>query len=182
MKPGAAPQEEPEPAGGTPLGVQILAFLCGLVVAYLGFKSTWSDYLLIDKMTHLDRFTETDGKFLHVKVRTDTTGASGDFYPDVLYEYFVDGKSIWGWRLSYEDEPRPKAYWEERLAAYRMGAPVKVFYDGTAPKESILEKKHDGLYRVGLKMALGIGFLMVGLVLALLPLAGWLKKDSAARK
>ena len=182
MKPGAAPQEESEPAGGTPQGVQILAFLIGLVFAFLGFKSAWSDYLLIDKMTHLERFTETDGRFLQVKVRGDSLGASGESYPDVLYEYFVDGKSIWGWRLSFEDEPRTKAYWEERLSGYRKDAPVKVYYNGALPKESIVEKKHDGLYRLVLRMAMGIGFLLVGLVLTLLPLYGWLKKDPDPRK
>src|SRR6478672_10835474 len=127
MKPGAYREEEQE-SGGTPLGVQILAFLCGLLVAYLGFKSTWQDFSRIDKLHHLDRMAETPGKFLQVKVRRDSTGSSDDFYPDVLYEYFVDGKSIWGWRLSYEEEPKPKAYWESRLANYAQGAAVPVFY------------------------------------------------------
>jgi hypothetical protein len=181
MKPGTyrpERQEEPEAAGGTPLGVQILAFLCGLVVAYLGFKSTWSDYIHIDKLRHLERFSETEGKFLQVKVRRDSAGSENDYYPDVLYEYFVDGKSIWGWRLSYEEEPKSKDYWESRLAGYAKGAPVKVYYDPAAPKDSIVEKKHEGLYRVWLKMGLGLGFLLVGLVLAVLPVSGWLKRDS----
>ncbi len=179
MKPGAfrpKPQEEDEPAVGTPQGVQILAFLCGLVVAFLGFKSTWSDYTLIDKMGHLDRFQETDGKFLKAGIRTDTLGATREYYPDVLYEYFVDGKSIWGWRLSYEEEPKPKAFWEGRVSGYAKGAAVKVFYNRLEPKDSILEKKHDGLYRVWMKMLLGLGFMLVGVLLAVLPLTGWLKR------
>jgi Protein of unknown function (DUF3592) len=183
VKPGSfrAPvQEEPEPAGGTPLGVQVLAFLCGLVVAYLGFKSSWADYTQIDKLRHLERFTATAGKFLEVKVRGDTTGSSGDFYPDVLYEYFVDGKSIWGWRLSFEDEPKPKAYWEGRLAGYAKGAPIQVYYNPALSKESIIERTHDGLYRMWLRMALGVGFLGAGLLLCVLPLSGWLKGKSPA--
>jgi hypothetical protein len=183
MKPGAfrAPvREEPEPSGGTPLGVLVLAFLCGLVVAYLGFKSSWADYRQIDKLRHLERFIETDGRVLEVKVRGDTAGSSGDFYPDILYEYFVDGKSIWGWRLSFEDEPKPKAYWEGRLAGYAKGAPVKVYYHPALPKESILERKHDGLYRMWLRMALGIGFLGAGLLLSVLPFSGWLKRKGSA--
>ncbi|HKP95225.1 MAG TPA: DUF3592 domain-containing protein [Fibrobacteria bacterium] len=176
MKPGAYREEEQD--GGTPQGVQILAFLCGLVVAYLGFKSTWQDFSRIHKLHHLDRFVETSGKFLQVKVRRDSTGAADDFYPDVLYEYFVDGKSIWGWRLSYEEEPKPKAYWEGRLAGYAQGAAVPVFYSAQTPKDSILEKKHDGLYRIWLKMSLGAGFLFAGLVLAMLPLSGWIRKPS----
>ena len=179
MKPGAfrqTGQEEAEPPGGTPRGVQILAFLCGLVVAYLGFKSTWGDYARLDKLNHLERFRETEGKFLRVGVRKDTIGSSGDFYPDVIYEYFVDGKSIWGWRLSFEEEPKPKPYWEDRLAAYAKDGVVKVFYNGAEPKESILEKKHDGLFRLWMKMLLGLGFLLVGLLLAVLSLSGWIKK------
>lgn len=183
LKPGAfrAPAgEEQEPSGGTPNGVLVLAFLCGLVVAYLGFKSSWADYRQIDKLRHLERFQETDGRFLEVKVRGDTTGSSGDFYPDVLYEYFVDGKSIWGWRLSYEDEPQTKAYWEGRLAGYSKGAPVKVYYNPDQAKDSILERKHDGLFRMWLRMALGIGFLGAGLLLSVLPLSGWLKRKNRA--
>ncbi|MDB5103263.1 MAG: hypothetical protein JWP91_952 [Fibrobacteres bacterium] len=179
MKPGAFRQEEPEPPGGTPLGVQILAFLCGIVVAYLGFKSTWSDFSQIRKLDHLERFRETDGRFLKVDVRKDSVGSADDFYPDVLYEYFVDGKSIWGWRLSYEEEPNSKAYWEGRLSAYAKGSPIKVYYDGDKPKDSILEKKHGGLYRIWIKMALGAGFLLTGLTLAVLPVSGWLKRDRA---
>jgi hypothetical protein len=175
MKPAATLPEESD--GGTPQGVQILAFLCGLVVAYLGFKSTRGDWLLIDKMRHLDRFAETEGRFLEVGVRKDTVGSEGDFYPKVLYEYFVDGKSVWGWRLSYEEEPKPKAYWEGRLAGYAKDAPVKVYYNRDLPKDSILEKKHEGLYRIWVKMGLGLGFLLAGLLLAVLPVSGWLKRD-----
>lgn len=161
---------------GTPMGVQILAFLCGLVVVYLGCKSTWQDYSRIKKFDRLDGLLETSGRFIQVKVRRDTTGSEDDYYPDILYEYFVAGKSIWGWRLSYEEEPKPKAFWEARLAGYKQGTPVPVYYDADAPKDAIVEKKHDGLGRIWLKMALGGGFVLVGLVLALLPPWGWFKK------
>ena len=175
MKPGPFRDDEQD-NGGTPRGVQILAFLCGLVVAYLGFKSAAGDWAHIDKFIHLDRFVETPGKFLQVKVRRDSTGSADEYYPDVLYEYFVDGKSVWGWRLSYEEEPKPKAYWEGRLAGYAQGAVVPVFYNPAMPKDSILEKKHEGLYRIWLKMSLGAGFLLAGLVLVVLPLLGWARK------
>ncbi|MDB5051159.1 MAG: hypothetical protein JWO30_4230 [Fibrobacteres bacterium] len=178
MKPGAYREEEDDAGGGTPLGVQILAFLCGLVVAYLGFKSTWQDYSQISKLHHLDRFVETPGKFLRVDVRRDSLGPKDDYYPDVLYEFFVDGKSVWGWRLSYEEEPKPRTYWETRLAGYAQGGTIKVFYKAGEPKESILEKRHDGLYRIWLKMGLGAGFLLAGLVLVVLPLGGWFRKPA----
>jgi hypothetical protein len=183
MRPGAFKEakQEQEPASGTPQGVQVLSFLCGLLVAYLGFKSGWQDYSRIHRLRHLDDYVGTPGKFLQVKVRRDTTSAAEDYYPDVLYEYSVDGKSVWGWRLSYEEEPMPKTYWESRLSGYAAGAPVEVYYNPGLPKDSILEKKHDGLYRVWTKLALGIGFLLAGLVLAVLPLAGWLRGISVRK-
>lgn len=174
---------EPEAPASTPFGVQLLSFLCGLLVAYLGAKSALQDGRLIRKLTHLEEFTETPGRFLQVQVRRDSSG-SGEYYPDVLYEYFVDGKSIWGWRLSYEDEPRPEAYWKERLAAagYAAGVTVPVYYNPAEPKDSIVEKKRDSLYRVVMKMGLGILFLAAGLLLAILPAAAWIRKGFGIRR
>lgn len=182
MKPGRHRDAEPEAVVRTPLGVHILAFISGLVIAYLGFKSMRQDYRIIDKLIHLDRLAETPGKLLRVSVRNDSVGSSDEFYPDMLYEYFVDGKSIWGWRLSYEDEPRSDAFWRQRLSGYALGAAIPVYYDPATPKESILEKKHDGLYRTLLKMALGGGFLLAGLLLSVLPAAGWIRKGAGLRK
>lgn len=178
MKPGSFRQPEPEPdsAGSVPQGVRILAFLCGLLVAWLGFKSARQDWSRIDKLRHLERYSEAPGTFLKINVRRDTLGSGEAWYPDVLYEYFIDGKSIWGWRLSYEEEPRDKAYWESRLAGYDSGSAVTVFYDPALPKESILEKKRDSLYRIWLKLALGASFLAAGIGLAGLSLAGRLRK------
>ena len=176
MKIEASRPPEPEPAGGVPRGVRILAFLCGLLVCWLGFKSARQDWRRIDKLTHLDRLASTPGKFLQVQVRTDSAGGGEDWYPDVLYEYFVAGKSIWGWRFSYEEEPRPKSFWEERLRDYAQGGEVTVYYDPADPKESILEKERDSLYRVWLKLGLGAAFLAAGLVLSLLSLAGGFRR------
>lgn len=171
---------ESEAHGSTPLGVQVLSFLCGLLVAFLGFKSAWNDWRHIDKLTHLDAFVETPGTILQAKVRRDSSGA-GEYYPDLLFEYFVDGKSIWGWRLSYEDEPRPEAYWRERLKAYSPGKPVAVFYNPADPRDAIVEKRRDSLYRVAMKMTLGILFLAAGLLLTVLPAAAWLKSGKSGR-
>ena len=178
MKPGSfrEPQPEPEAAGGVPQGVRVLAFLCGLVVIWLGGLSARDDWARVDKLTHLDRMASAPGRLLKVEVRRDSAGAEKDWYPDVLYEYFIDGKSVWGWRLSYEEEPNSKAYWQERLKGYTVGGPATVYYDPARPKDSILEKKHDGLYRVWMKMALGGGFLLAGLLMAGLSLAGWFRR------
>lgn len=172
------PQADAEPPASLPAGIQLLSFLCGLLVAFLGFKSAHQDWRLLDKLTHLDAFVETPGRFLHIKVRRDSAG-TGEFYPDVLYEYFVDGKSIWGWRLSYEEEPKPEAYWKERLAGYAVGKPVPVFYNPALPKDSIVEKKRDSLYRLIMKLGLGVLFLAAGILLAVLPAASWIRKATA---
>lgn len=167
--------EEPEGPSSTPLGVQILSFLCGLLVAFLGFKSAWQDWRNVDKLTHLDSFVETDGKFLKVDVRRDSSG-SGEWYPDVLYEYKVPDSLVWGWRLSYEDEPKGQDYWKGRLAGYAQGQSVKIYYNPAQPKDSIVEKKRDSLYRVIMKMALGIAFFAAGMLLAVLPAMSWLRR------
>ncbi|MBW8887392.1 MAG: DUF3592 domain-containing protein [Fibrobacteres bacterium] len=176
MKIDPARQPETEHAGGVPQGVRVLAFLCGILVCWLGFKSARQDWRRIDTLVHLDRLSPASGKFLRVNVRKDTLASGEDWYPDVLYDYSVAGQSIWGWRLSFEEEPRPKAYWEERLKGYAPGAPVTVYFDPAAPKESIIEKKHDGLFRVWMKLGLGAGFLLVGLMLSGLSLSGWFRK------
>jgi Protein of unknown function (DUF3592) len=168
-------QEEAENSAGTPIGVQVLSFLCGLVVVFLGFKSIYQDYTSIKKLTHLDQFVETQGKFLQIKVRHDSTGSPDEFYPDVLYEYFVDGKSIWGWRLSYEEMPESRSFWENRLKKYAVGSTVSVFYNPALPKDAIVEKKYDSLYRTWMKMLLGFGFFLAGMVLAVLPTLNLIK-------
>ena len=173
-----ADTQDPEEAGGTgsPPGVQILSLLCGLVMAYLGFKSATQDYRRVDKLIHLSRFVETPGKILQSSVRRDSSGAAGAYYPDMLYEYFVEGKSIWGWRLSYEEESRSKTYWEKRLTGYAVGSLAAVYYDPQNPKESILEKKTDRLFRALLYLALGGACFLIGCLLVWLPLADWVKR------
>ncbi len=167
-----------EDAGGTPFGVQVLAFFCGLVVAFMGQKSMRQDVVRIKAMTHLESYLETPGHFLKVAVRRDSSGGADDYYPDLLFEYFIDGKSVWGWQLSYEQEPRPKAYWESRLGAYHVGELVNVYYDSGKPKDSIIEKKHDSMYRTWMKLLLGAGFFAIGAVLFLLPLGNFLRSLS----
>ena len=177
-----APKEDPEENTSTPFGVHLLSFLCGILVTVLGFKSVRQDYFLLHKLTHLDQFIETSGKILQVKVRGDSLGSKLDYYPDVLFEYFVDGKSIWGWQFSFEELPREKTYWENRLQKYSVGSPVSVYYNAAMPKESILEKKHESLFRNWTKMTLGLGFMLVGLLLTILPMMSLFKRKKPAEK
>lgn len=172
---------------GTPMGVQVLSFICGLVVAYFGFQSIQQDYRLIHKLTHLESLQMAPAKILQVKIRKDSTGSENECYPDVLYEYFMDGKSIWGWRLSFEEEPRSRSYWEARLAHYKVGDSTQAYFDPALPKDAILEKKHGNIFRAWTKMALGGAFILVGITLVLIPMLLWIKqlftaKPSALKK
>lgn len=168
----------PEPPSRTPMGVLLLSFFCGILVTVLGGKSALQDWRAVRKLTHLDAFVETPGKLLRVAVRGDSGGSSGDYYPDVLYEYSVEGRGIWGWRLSYEDEPKPEQYWKERLSGYRVGATVPVYFNPEEPKDSIVERRRDSLYRTIMKMGLGLLFLLAGCLLAALPVLSWIRRDS----
>jgi len=166
----------------TPAGMLILSFLCGMVVAFMGFKSIRQDFLAINKLTHLENLKTTPAKILQLKIRQDSTGSKNDCYPDVLYEFFIEGKSIWGWRFSFEEEPRPRVYWEERLRDYQVGQNVSAYYNPAFPKDAILEKKHSNVLRIWMKMIVGIGFVFVGATLVFIPVWSWTKKFFVTKK
>ena len=148
----------------TPFGVLLLAFFCGIFITYYGIKSTREDIRDIKHLTSFDTFIPTEGKMLQVKTRCDTANHE-DYYPDILFEYFVNQKSIWGWRLSYEEITQSKAYWEKRLQPYGVNQKVVVYYNPADPKDSLLEKKSDGLLRPLLKLSGGLAFVIFGLFL-----------------
>lgn len=156
-----------------PWGVLLLAFLSGIFIAYFGLKSTLEDIHELKHLTSFDTYTATEGRFLQVKTRADTASPE-DYYPDILFEYFVNGKSIWGWRLSYEEVNKPKAYWENRLRNYTVNQKTTVYYNPLDPKDSMVEKKNDGLLKPILKLLGGLAFVIFGLFLFYIPLNTWL--------
>ena len=88
-----------------------------------------------------------------------------------------EGKRVWCWRYSYEEEPKPRSFWENRLRRWRVGDTVTAWVNPAEPKDSLIEKKRDaGLFRLAVKTALGMGFFLAGAVMAALPLWGWGKK------
>jgi hypothetical protein len=173
--PGQTPDEPPETTGSIPFGVKLLAVIAGIVILVMGAESMRQDYREIRKLTHLDTdYRAQPGTWVQVKVRQDSSG-SGKFYPDVLFEYFVGGKSVWGWRLSLEEHPRPEGYWENRLAGYRVGDTVTVHVNPLDAKDSFVEMKTDGLIRPLLKGLVGLAFCVFGAFLLFIPLGGWLR-------
>jgi nitrogen fixation protein len=172
---------DPRDSGGLPGGVIALSLGAGLLFAWMGLRSANKDYADLKRLTAAESYAATPAHWLKVGVRHDTAGSTEDFYPDVLYEYFVNGESIWGWRLSYEDLPHAKPFWDMRLKPYRVGDTVTVYVSPKDKKEAIVEKRNDGLFRPYLKVAMGLAFAAVGLALLSIPILTWLggtKKQS----
>jgi hypothetical protein len=178
--PGNGTDEPVEQGGGRiPFGVQLLAFLAGIVIFVMGVESILQDYRVIRSLTHLDtEYTPMKGTWLQVHVRRDSS-SSGKYYPDVLFEYFPEGESVWGWRLSLEEHPREEGYWEERLKHYKVGDTVTVYVRPGDPKDSFVEPRTDGIFRYVLKGLVGAGFCVFGGLLVLIPVGGWLKRKKS---
>lgn len=162
-----------------PFGVQLLAVVAGIVIFVMGVESILQDYRAVRKITRLEEsYVKMPARWLQVGVRADA-GSSSKFYPDVLFEYFPDGKSVWGWRLSLEENPRSREHWEQRLAGYKAGDTVTAYVSPTDPKDSFVEPRTDGVFRYVLKGLVGVGFVVFGGLLVGIPTAGWLKKKKA---
>lgn len=163
-----------------PFGVRLLALLAGTVFLLLSVKSVMQDYRLYYKLTHLDELYEAvPAVMLKVDVRRDESGHD-EFYPDILFDARVQGNSVWGWRLSLEENPADSAYWVERLAPYRVGDTVTAYVNPDDPKDSFLEKKSEGLQRVLSKAVLGAAFGLFGGTLVVLSIIGFLRRPAGA--
>jgi hypothetical protein len=69
-------------------------------------------------------------------------GYSTSYYPVVLYQYEVDGRTYQGERISFGmpvGRGSPRAVMQ-RLAPYTPGASVPVYYDPMNPAEAVLER------------------------------------------
>ncbi|HAO98747.1 MAG TPA: hypothetical protein DCQ83_01745 [Fibrobacteres bacterium] len=169
--------EPPEDIESLPFGVRFLSLVAGLMLVLLGGKSLISDYRILHKLTHLDsEYRETPATMLQVRVRRDSAESGDKYYPDVLFEYFVNGQSVWGWRFSLEEEARPKAYWEKRLNSYHIGDPVTAHVSPLDPKDSFVETKRDSLLRPVLKLLMAAVFVLFGMLLFAFPVASFAGK------
>jgi hypothetical protein len=162
--------------GRLPAGVMWLSLAAGALFMVMGARSAKQDFLDMHKLLQLSDYQASPAHWLKVELRQDSAGSGEEYYPNVLYEYFVAGRSIWGWRLSYEELPRPKAYWEMRLRPYKVGDTVTVFVHPENAQEAVAEKKSDGLFRPLVKVGMGVIFGIVGLLLFTVPIFGWLNR------
>lgn len=165
----------PDDTQSLPSGVRVISLIAGVILLVLGWKSLVSDCHLLYKFTHLDsEYRPTPAKILQVKLRRDTNETGDKYYPDVLFEYFIDGKSVWGWRFSYEEEPRRKAYWENRLGRYHPGDAVTAHVNPDDFKDSFIEEKTDSLLRTLIKALVAGGFVVLGGLLFSIPVLAFL--------
>jgi hypothetical protein len=163
-----------------PFGVRLLALLAGTVFLLLSAKSVTQDLRLYYKLTHLDElYVPTPATWLKVDIRRDASGKF-EYYPDILFDAPVNGQSVWGWRLSLEEMPGDSAYWVSRLAPYHVGDTVTAYVNPLDPKDSFIEKKHEGVQRVISKALLGAAFGLFGGTLVVLALLGFLRKAGAS--
>jgi len=177
-RPKAPTPEETSSSGSAPLGVRLLALLVGTVFLLMAGKSVVRDFRQYYKLTPLDElYVATPATWLKVEVRRDASGAA-DFYPDVLFDARVDGQSVWGWRLSFEEAPRDSAYWAARLAGYKVGDTVTAFVNPRDPKDAFIEKKSEGVPRIVSKTMLGAAFGLFGATLVVLSVPGFLRRPA----
>ena len=174
------PAPEPSPAsGGVPFGVQLLAFLAGVLILLLAGKSAVQDFRLAHKLTHLEDYYEpARARWLKLDIRRDASG-DAEFYPDVLYEMFLGDSTVWGWRFSMEEAPRDSLFWVGRLATYRVGDAVIAQVNPGNPKDAFIEPVVDGsVYRIRLRGVMGLAFCLFGGTLVVLAVAGWVRRPT----
>lgn len=177
-----SPADEPAGNGAVPFGVQLLAFLAGLLFLILATKSVVQDVRLYHKLSNLETVYEAvPATWLKVGIRRDASG-SDEFYPDILFDADVDGRSVWGWRLSLEEGPADSAYWVARLADYRTGDTVTAYVNPRDPEDSFVEPRTEGVQRVLAKVMLGAAFGLFGGTLVVLSVLGWLRKPAPVPK
>lgn len=177
-----APEEAPTP-GSVPFGVQLLGFLAGTLILLLAGKSAVQDFRLARKLTHLDQYYEAvPARWVKLDVRRDASG-DPEFYPDVLFDMDVDGKSVWGWRLSLEENPRDSMHWVERLSGYAVGDTVTAYVNPKDSSDSFVEPVSDGTpYRIRLRGFMGLAFCLFGGTLVVLAVSGWVKSGAGRTK
>lgn len=170
------PAPEPAVAGGVPFGVQLLAFLAGVLILVMAGKSAVQDFTFAHRLTHLDDYYEpVPARWLKLDVRRDASG-DADFYPDVLYAMSTGDTTTWGWRLSMEEIPRDSLFWVERLSGYRVGDTVTAYMRPGDPKDAFVEARTDGSpYRIRLRGVMGLAFCLFGGTLVVLAVTGWIR-------
>lgn len=169
-RPGPSSPEDTDP-GSLPPGFAYIGLVAGLFSLVLGIQSLRQDWARYERIGRFSEWIPVPAQWLKVGVRRDTSGAPGEYYPDVLYDYRRNGESIWGWRLSYEEGPQSREAWEKRLEGYRQGDSLTAWVHPRLAGEAVVEKRHDGFFGLYAKAAAGVLFCLAGV--ALIGAGGW---------
>lgn len=128
--------------GNETLGI---AFLIGSPFALLGFLLLlYGIFQSIRTANARASFRNVTGVIVRSDIRVVRASEGSGYYPDIEYEYQVDGQRYTGTRMTLGrpvGRGSPKAI-EKVLAAYPPGQPVQVFYKPSQPKRSALELRN----------------------------------------
>lgn len=108
----------------------------------------------------------TNGTITHSfvdKVPPGVPHANPLFYPIVRYSYNVNGNEFTGNTINLGAKIETTSrYANEMVSSYKKGALVKVYYDPSAPVESVLEQRVSGSF-LSMLIFTGIIFVLFGL-------------------
>ena len=143
-------------------GVSLLAM--GILMSLFGVYSVW--------YAHSAAWVETSGSVIGVRVRVsvhsagDTLRRDNTYYPEIEYQYSVDGRSYKSDRYQLRS---PHPWYVEREQAlraavkYRAGQAIAVFYNAKQPSVSVLKPSVQWADYAALLV--GLTFLLTGWLL-----------------
>lgn len=159
-----------------------------LVLSALGLAMAAFGVYFIGYSNDATSWPSVEGRIVQTTVRTWTPrrpgGAGTDserqrrrrFYPEVTYQWAVDGQTFTGSRYSLgesQDDHEERADAVEAARRFPAGGPIEVFYDPADPSSAVLDRSRQG----GAFVPLPLGLLMLGVGLAGLK---WLPQIKAA--
>lgn len=108
------------------------------------------------------QWSSSNGAIVDVRVSSDFDNQDTKivkilYRPVVSYTYFVHGKQYVGNRIYFGSPPKygDHASAEKASAAYRIGAPVTVYYNPQAPADVVLKRESPAAVRLG-RIALAV--------------------------
>src|SRR5688572_22699629 len=130
----------------------MIALICLLAAAALLALALWMRHKGGQAMS----WPSVNGKVLDAFV---DTADRESMRPVVRYRYKVGKTELEGWRVSYRSFGTSEAAMKKYVAPYKPGATVKVCYDPTDPRESVLDNTSPTNWKIWLFG--GVAFLIL---------------------
>lgn len=161
-----------------------------LVLTVLGLSMAAFGIYFIGYSNEATSWPSVEGRIVQTTVRAWTPGGTGRaltpserqrrrrFYPEVTYQWTVNGQSFTGSRYSLgesQDDHAERAEAVEAARRFPAGGPIEVFYDPDDPSSAVLNRARQG----GAYVPLPLGLLMLGVGLAGLKYLPQLKAAAA---